>query len=244
MGSKAAAAAEHPPGACATFFVGTPQSDDQLALARIWAQSIVGAVADGNRAQVMTLVSPDALLNQLIALEGTVAGNAVVDAPPAPLGGIAQPTIVLVTRALDGATASPQGLLFYGLEDGDDAVLVTDARLDALSLQDVSDPSPRQQVVAGQNADDNTAELARLLDFMRRSSYTALYLCAVGGGNRAVDQLAKKLATLVDMVVYYNQSALVLGADDDGNLQPPQVGDDLKAGDASSFLPGAEQKAS
>jgi peptidoglycan hydrolase-like protein with peptidoglycan-binding domain len=243
-------------GIGATFFVGTTQNDEQLALAREWIEGIVGNVGDAKRAQRATLLSTRDLLNQLHAFERTVAANEKLDSPPA-LGGIKLPTMVLITRALDAATNGPQAVRFYGIDDSDEAMTITAEELDHVHLAVIDGPSLRQAVVADDATDADLVALASLLDFLRGSSYRALYLCAVGGG-RGVDQVAAKMATLIDKIIYFNNLPLVLTRDEDGVLAPPHVGGDavaqgegfqsgapvpLQAADARSFLPGAERKA-
>jgi hypothetical protein len=241
-------------GVCATFFVGTTQNDDQLALARRWVQSIVAGVGDPRRAQLATLLSTRDLFNQVMVFERTIALVEKFDSPP-PLGGIDLPTMVWVTRAL-ADTGGTQAVRFYGVDDSEHAMTITADELDHCRLGTVEDPSLRQAVVTDDPSDPDLVALANLLDAMRRSSYQALYLCAVGGG-RGVDQIATRLAPLIDKIVYYNDAPLVLATDDAGALVEPQVGEAtaaqgqdyhgapvaLRAADTSTFLPGCERRA-
>lgn len=254
MGKQSAGAGPKQVGACVSFFVGTPDNEEQLAFAKTWATSIVDAVGDPARAQLGMLVSISALLNQLRIMQDVIYKN-TPGAPSAALGNLNQPTIVLLTHALNDSFIGPQSILLYGAEGGAGSVLITADQLDKMSLQDVNDPLPRKRVVAQGNADAQTKETAFFLDFLRRSDYVALYLCGVGTGKRRrVDQLAAKLATLADLTVYWNENPLVFSAKD-----PPSVRDSagsimdgteyqgtnpvkLAAADQKSFLPGSESR--
>jgi outer membrane protein OmpA-like peptidoglycan-associated protein len=238
-----------PPGVCATFFVGTTQNDDQLSLARKWAEAIVTSVGDAKRAQLATLLSTRDLLNQLIQFEDIVEANPKAASPPA-LAGIEEPTVIWITRALSADGTGPQAVRFYGVDDSGQAMTITADDLDHVQLQ-------ATHLVADDPSNADLVALASALDFLRVSSYKALYLCAVGAG-RAVDQVAQKLASLIGKIVYYNTSPLVLSEDDNGALEQPQVGVtsaaqgqgyqggsvSLQAADAQSFLPGSEGRAS
>lgn len=256
MGQISVAAGANQTGACASFFVGTPDNEPQLRLAHQWAANIVDAVADGARAQLGLLVSMSALLNQLRTMQDVMAANAAISPNPA-LGNLNQSTIVLLTRALADKPGAPQGVLLYGSEEGAGSVLLIESQLDQMLLNDVTDPLPRKAVEPQPGAAADVIEAAVLLDFLRRSSYVALYLCTVGVG-RGVDKLAQKLAPLIDMTVFFNVSPLVL-VSKSGTLQAPQVSDasgavvngteyqgtqsvSLAASDNKSFLPGAEQR--
>ncbi|MBL9013348.1 MAG: hypothetical protein JNL83_04180 [Myxococcales bacterium] len=253
MGKTSAGAGPKQVGACVSFFVGTPDNEEQLALARTWAAGIVDAVGDAARAQLGMLVSISALLNQLRLMQDVIYKNPP-GAPIAALGKLNQPTIVLLTHALPASTVASQAILLYGAEGGAGSVLITAAQLDQMSLKEVKDPLKRKAVVAPANADAQTKETAFFIDFLRRSDYVALYLCTVGKGRR-VNELAAKLATLSDLTVYWNENPLVLSASG-----PPAVKDSagsivdgteyqgtnpvkLNAADQNGFLPGSESRA-
>jgi len=253
MGKTSAAAGPKQVGACVSFFVGTPDNEEQLALARTWAAGIVDAVNDAARAQLGLLVSISALLNQLRLMQDVIYKNPPASPLPA-LGTLNQPTIVLLTHALPASTIASQGILLYGAEGGAGSVLLTTDQLDQMSLVDVKDPLARKAVQAKGNASAETKEAAFFVDFLRRSDYVALYLCTVGKGRR-VDQVASKLATLADLTVYWNENPLVLapnaapavkdsaGKVVDGEEYQGNAPVKLNATDTKTFLPGAERRA-
>ena len=253
MGKTSAGAGPKQVGACVSFFVGTPDNEEQLALARTWAAGIVDAVGDAARAQLGMLVSISALLNQLRLMQDVIYKNPP-GTPNAALGKLNQPTIVLLTHALPASTVAKQSILLYGAEGGAGSVLITTDQLDRMSLKDVKDPLPRKAVVTQNNADAQTKETAFFIDFLRRSDYVALYLCTVGKGRR-VNELAAKLAALSDLTVYWNENPLVLsataapavkdsaGAIADGTEYQGTNPVKLNAADQKSFLPGAESRA-
>ena len=243
MGKKSVAAGPKQTGACASFFVGTPVNEPQLRMARTWAKQIVAAVGDDQRAQLNVLVSINAMLNQLRLMQDVIAQNKL-DTPPAPLNGLNLPTLILLVRA----TTASQGLLLYGVEGSKDAIVLGESELGTMSLKDVTDPLARKAVVTS-SSDQRLKDAAFFLDFLRRSSYTALYPCIVGGG--AIDKIAPKLAELSDLTVFYNTTEFRLTEDDQFNLKDPDVGADgpkyagggtvrLKS-DTKTFLPGSEK---
>jgi len=246
MGKKSVAAGPKQTGACATFFVGTPVNEPQLRMARTWAKQIVAAVGDEQRAQLNVLVSINAMLNQLRLMQDVIAQNKL-GTPPAPLNGLNLPTLILLVRA----TTAPQGLLLYGVEGSKDAIVLGEKELDTMSLEDVTDPLPRKAVVTD-SSEQRMKDAASFLDFLRRSSYTALYPCIVGGG--AIDTIAPKLAKFSDLTVFFNTTELRLTEDDKFNLQSPDVGTNgpkyagggsvRLTSDTKSFLPGSEKTVS
>lgn len=243
MGAHAAAGTPQA-AACASFFVATPTTDPPLGDALAWVTNIVGAVGDPARAQVGLLGSLSALLNQLRTMQRTLAANAPTT--PHPALGLNVASLILVAPAL----ADGSGIVLYGRPGSESAVTLTRAHLARLALQDVRDPWERQAVVA-RDQDPATLDAARLLDYLRRSSYVVIYLVPVKTAGPLAD-FARELADLTDTSVYWNKTPLVLERRD-GVLQPPRVaarGPELHgarevalaARDASSFLPGSEER--
>lgn len=263
MSTQTAAVAPPTSGLSACFCVATPENDEQLRRARAWATAIVDNVGNPSLAQLRTVVSTRALMRQLHLLQKTVAANAPLAAPPAPLGGLREHTIVLMTRGLPAASGSVQGVLLTGTDGVAGSVKIDETSLGLLSRTKPLDPVffPNPIVVTGQPgspaAAAEAADTASLLNFLVRSVYRSLYLCTIGGGDQ-VDRLATRIHNLCGITVFFNKAPLVLDGKPSGALQStPQVGPPggkpvqgtvyygtqtvpLVAADSRSFLPGSE----
>ena len=252
------AAVAPPAGASVCFAIGTPGIDEVLVRARRWIAAVVGAAGGGDAVQLCTLTSCAALANHLAVIQPRVVSQTLGSGARTALGGLGAHTLVLVTRALPADAGS--GVLCYGADgQGANDVVVASRHLGFLQRTGGDDdPHVVAAGIDGQPAafQRQVRDAAVLLDFLVRSAYRAVYLCACGAGP-ALGPVAQAIRSLTDLTVYHNDQPLQLDDDGAGNVRArvgPAGGGAANGtryygsasvslvSSATSFLPGAEAR--